>query len=266
MHRVERDAGFAEFAVALAIGFVLFGLATTVVVVQSINDTRDERRRNPGEGAISLALPFIGPPLPKDPDQAACVRQTASGRGLVWNDTKGWRAPGRYDEPDLTGDLAQARGRISAWTDQMTSYVASVRPDWEPCLAPRATVGAPPPEDKPLVQGRYRLEVGGGGGGCADVPPPGAADVIESGGEKLTISLREAGFPQPLPLAGAIRPDYSFDVELTGEFFGGPVTVRLTGRFDVFEQRTLLRDGVLTYTLSGQSCQFGIFGERLGPL
>ena len=251
------------------------GLAALIHAAQQ-SVGREER----AQAAAPVEYPTIGPPVPTDESQAACV-QRIIGTRMTWT-AKGWRDPIGHAETPLTGDAAKDRGTVSAWTAGMQGYVNSIVEEWAPCLqrAPEATAGIPPVQVIE-VAGSYDVTMEGeqqtqGSSSCA---PTGPSDTltVSRAVDALTLQITSSGMfcmegflgagPEANSsirfdlsnLRGTIDADYYYrgdgtaTVTVTPGSTGG-LAYSMSGRFTVIDSKVELRDGVLT--MNGQTIRY----------
>ncbi|MBK9180712.1 MAG: hypothetical protein IPM45_14325 [Acidimicrobiales bacterium] len=268
VHRCRGERGAAQVVAGVLIGVALvasaFAPAFVTAVLQDLNDIRNGRWWGSGQVASATqppirSIPFVGPAPPSDQQQAACVQQIAQGFGLQWTGaSQGWRAPGSYPEPVLTGDPSVDRPAVYDWTSAMNGLVALASERWQSCFT-TTTEGATTTLVEPVIPGTYLLTFQGGGNDVCQLPAPMTVRVSRDGANvtvtgPLVPGGGEASVTAPL---GA---DFSFNGSAS---LPSGIGIGLRGRFDLFDQTTLIRDGLLTHDVGG-GCGYSFQGERTG--
>jgi hypothetical protein len=265
--RLTGEAGQALAIGLIAVAIFAGGLAVLVHAARGAVG-REERAVPVGPAEY----PTIGPPLPTDESQAACIQRIIGSR-LTWTG-RGWRDPSGHPETPLTGDGARDRGTVNAWTVGMQGYVNSIVEEWAPCLqrAPDTPAAAPPAQVIEVV-GTYDISMEGGQQSAenSSCPSGGSADTltVNRAVDALTLHISTGGM---LCLAGILGPGSGSNSALRFDFSNltgtidadyyfrgdGNATVTVTpgstaavaysmsGRFTLIDSKVELRDGVLS--------------------
>ena len=273
----------------LVVGVITFFAASLLIaslVGQRMAD--DDAKRSYAEakmaGGARVVLAsdiFIGPGLDPDPDVARCMIEAGAKppRNLIWEGAaKGWRSPKLHPEPRVFEDAAVYRGRVEVWEQAMRGYVTIVAADWVDCRKS----SEPPPvaraQPSPTIPGAYKFDFQVADARCK-FPPPTLQIAISYQATakppfKLTINLPQG----QLVLPGELQePDYTFRARfedksqaqlLPGAKASGiNAYLELRGRFDVFDNRTIIREGVgeSSFKLDGEggTCRFSYGATRL---
>lgn len=242
-----------EGVVAVGVVLALIGGMVAVAVVQKVILDSGSTYK---EGVLAPAPTpqFIGPALSSEGDEGECQQKMAAERGASWTgNATGWRAPNVWPEPtpdplEQVPDPATMRGRWRAWADGMNGLMADIRKGWPDCKGstkpPEVAVATP----KPTINGTFEFEFEPGN--CKNTLPPMKVGITE---KPFTMVLQSA--QDTATLTGALQ-DRDLTFRASGEQNGETTLlpnqvgttkthfrIELEGRFDLFEDRTIIREG-----------------------
>jgi hypothetical protein len=258
MNRTRDARGALQLAFGIAVTMILLGVALAPSIIQDIVDATNGRwnpKEHTGFGSAGqqVRIPFVGPALPSDEQQSACVMRIASENGLTWTGQgRGWRAPGTFPEPELTGDAATDRGKVAVWLQGIVPYVQDTAEKWKSCeQAPSSTSTSSTPDEEPDIPGTYQFTYGATNTECSR---PNEKVAVSTNGNNVSLTGTFG------TVTSALTTDFAFDGSVPSDIGAG---VRLRGRFARFGSKTVIRGGVLELQVGG-GCSVPYDGERTG--
>ncbi len=261
---------------------VLAGLGIAVSVEVARRVMTDTSAQNSVPSAASTRPPvFIGPAPDVNPKIATCQIDAAKKHGVNWaGSAKGWR--GVYPDPDYTEDVEANKALTAKSISDMNGLVNFVvRPDWVDCKGdlPPGQIADPEPPVK--IPGQYDVESTVADSRCKFPAPKTVISIVEKPTFTITIRFPPAAVggkraPVAIVLRGTLtKPDLTFsahwDETDTGSFlwdstFSGRLELNMRGRFDSFNRRTIIREGVGDWTLTldnqGGTCRYSYGATR----